>query len=390
MVQRAHTRHMSVFRNGKFYHYEIIKDGRRHRGSTGTANKQQAIAEERRQRQRLEQSYGQILEEENREQRRKTIKLAADEFLADYKLKHESVTFAVYALGHVSRLLGRSLVVEITPNVVKRYQADRLTEKAGPKTINDEVQLLIRLCGDQGILIRATLRRDKALKLALPPSPGRPYSSEEKARMLEEAKKLRTPQMHAALALDLNTGLRDKELRQIRWEQIDLLQKKALTVGKSKTDAGTGRLIPLNETALAALEAHAAWYVKRFGACRPEWFVFAFGTPLPKDPTRPITSFKTAWIKVRKNAGVKGRWHDNRHTLVTELAESGAGDEVIMSIAGHVSRAMLSRYSHVRMEAKRRALDGIAACQRAADEKRQQEIERQQQVAAVSSPVVVQ
>jgi hypothetical protein len=35
-----------------------------------------------------------------------------------------------------------------------------------------------------------------------------------------------------------------------------------------------------------------------------------------------------------------------------------------MSIAGHVSRAMLSRYSHVRMEAKRRALDEIAARQR--------------------------
>ena len=65
-----------------------------------------------------------------------------------------------------------------------------------------------------------------------------------------------------------------------------------------------------------------------------------------------------------------GRWHDNRHTLVTELAESGAGDEVIMSIAGHVSRAMLSRYSHVRMEAKWRALDEIAARQRGADEKR--------------------
>ena len=98
--------------------------------------------------------------------------------------------------------------------------------------------------------------------------------------------------------------------------------------------------------------------------------MFAFGSPLPSDPTRPITSFKTAWIKVRKEAGVKGRWHDNRHTLVTELAEGGAGDEVIMSIAGHVSRAMLSRYSHVRMEAMRRALDEIAARQRAADEKR--------------------
>ena len=61
--------------------------------------------------------------------------------------------------------------------------------------------------------------------------------------------------------------------------------------------------------------------------------------------------------------------------IVTELAESGAGDEVIMSIAGHASRAMLSRYSHVRMEAKRRALDEIAARQRTADEKRKQEIE---------------
>jgi hypothetical protein len=50
---------------------------------------------------------------------------------------------------------------------------------------------------------------------------------------------------------------------------------------------------------------------------------------------------------------------------------------------------MLSRYSHVRMEAKRRALDEIAARQRAADEKRKQEIERQQ-TALVSQSLVVQ
>jgi integrase len=381
---------MCVFKNGKFYHYEFQLDGRRHRGSTGTASKPLAIAEERRQRERLETSYSQVIEGEAREQRRKTIQFAADEFLTDYRAKHQSATFAEYALGHVSKLLGGSLVVEITPKVVKCYQADRLIEKAGPKTINDEVQLLLRLCGEQGVLIRSTLRRDKALKLPLPASPGRPYSAEEKARMLEEAAKLRTPQMHAALALDLNTGLRDKELRQIRWEQIDLVHKKALTVGKSKTEAGTGRVIPLNETAIAAMEAHAAWYTRRFGACRPEWFVFAFGSPLPADPTRPITSFKTAWIKVRQKAGVKGRWHDNRHTLVTELAESGAGDEVIMSIAGHVSRAMLSRYSHVRMEAKRRALDEIASRQRAADEKRKAEAERREQPAAASQLALVQ
>ena len=166
---------MSVFKNGKFYHYEFNLDGRRRRGSTGTANKQQAIAEERRQRERLEKSYSQVIEDEAREQQRKTIQLAADEFLDGLQSQTP--------VADVRRVCPRaceqacsasSLVVEITPNVVKRYQADRLNEKAGPKTINDEVQLLLRLCGEQGALIRATLRRDKALKLALPPSPGPP------------------------------------------------------------------------------------------------------------------------------------------------------------------------------------------------------------------------
>jgi hypothetical protein len=68
----------------------------------------------------------------------------------------------------------------------------------------------------------------------------------------------------------------------------------------------------------------------------------------------------------------------------------GAGDEVSTSIAGHVSRAMFSRYSHVRMEAKRRALDEIAARQRAADEKRKEEAERREQAAPVSQPAMVQ
>src|SRR5580693_9818431 len=122
---------MSVFKNGTNYHYEFKLDGQRQRGSTGTANKALAIAEERRQRERLEKSYSQVIEEEGREQQRKTIKLAADEFLADYRAKHQSPAFAEYALGHVSRLLGDRLVVEITPTVVKRYQADRLKEKAG-------------------------------------------------------------------------------------------------------------------------------------------------------------------------------------------------------------------------------------------------------------------
>ena len=47
---------------------------------------------------------------------------------------------------------------------------------------------LVRLCGDQGDLIRAKLRREKSLKLKTPPSPGRAYTADEKARMLAEAR----------------------------------------------------------------------------------------------------------------------------------------------------------------------------------------------------------
>jgi len=67
---------ISVFKNGWHYHYEFKLDGVRRRGSTGTANKQQAIQEERRQRERLEKSYSQVIDEESREQQRKTIEAA--------------------------------------------------------------------------------------------------------------------------------------------------------------------------------------------------------------------------------------------------------------------------------------------------------------------------
>jgi len=60
---------------------------------------------------------------------------------------------------------------------------------------------------------------------------------------------------------------------------------------------------------------------------------------------------------VKKRANVQGRLHDSRHTLITELAEGGVGDQTIMDIAGHVSRQMLKHYSHIRMEAQREALE---------------------------------
>jgi len=117
----------------------------------------------------------------------------------------------------------------------------------------------------------------------------------------------------------------------------------------------------LNADALAALVEHSKWFLKKFGTTHPLLYVFPFGKPQPTDATRSATSFKTAWAKVKEIAGVKGRWHDNRHTFITDLAERGeAADGTIMDIAGHVSHRMLKHYSHIGMEAKRRAVDSLA------------------------------
>lgn len=153
-------------------------------------------------------------------------------------------------------------------------------------------------------------------------------------------------------------GLRSGEIRNLKWLHVDL-DKKFLTVGRSKTQAGEGRTIPLNPALQSALEHHAEWYALRFGRIEPDWYLFPFGRANDLDPTRPITTIKTASSNARERAGVEGRMHDSRHTLITELSESGAGDQTIMDIVGHVSGQMLKHYSHIRMQAKRDALQAI-------------------------------
>ena len=258
----------------------------------------------------------------------------------------------------MKRLLGDRMAVDVNENSVEEYQNLRLAEEAAPKSINEEIGFLLRLMNDAGDLLRLRLRKRKLLKLRVRRTVGKAYTAEEKARMLAEAKAARSPHIYPALVLALNAGMRDREIKTLTWRQIDLARK-FLVVGESKTDAGEGRTIPLNSALETAMVEYAAWYRGRFGQLRPEWYVFPFGKPRPADPTRPVTTLKTAWNNLRERAKVTGRWHDSRHTLITELAESGASDQTIMDIAGHVSKQMLKHYSHIRMEAKRAALESI-------------------------------
>jgi integrase len=75
------------------------------------------------------------------------------------------------------------------------------------------------------------------------------------------------------------------------------------------------------------------------------------------DLTRPAGEWKKAWRVALNAAGLKYRWHDLRHTFVSRLAESPAvSEETIRSLAAHVSKVMLQRYSHIRTQAKRDAI----------------------------------
>ena len=51
--------------------------------------------------------------------------------------------------------------------------------------------------------------------------------------------------------------------------------------------------------------------------------------------------------------------HDLRHTFCTKLAEAGIPEQVMLDMMGHVSQAMLKRYSHIRLEARRRAIQAL-------------------------------
>ena len=135
-------------------------------------------------------------------------------------------------------------------------------------------------------------------------------------------------------------------------------------VPKSKTAAGTGRLIPFTRRVCACLSL----WLSRFSVEAPESFVFPFHQVgiggnsrtvgvYDVDLLRPMGSWRKAWLGACKNSGVRYRWHDLRHTFVSRLAESASvSEQTIRSLAGHVSRQMLEHYSHIRSHAKQAAI----------------------------------
>jgi len=185
---------------------------------------------------------------------------------------------------------------------------------------------------------------------------GKALSPEEENRLLEAAGKGKRRETAAVIIRALLlTGMRSGELTGATWEQVDF-QRRVFTVGRAKTSCGTGREVPMNNDLFLLLKGHAEWFTHKFGKARPEYYLFPFGKPQPTDPTRPTTTLKTVWGSVRKDAGIQCRLHDLRHTAATKMAEAGVPESTMLALLGHMSRAMLERYSHIRMAAKREAV----------------------------------
>ncbi|MBL8226967.1 MAG: site-specific integrase [Bryobacterales bacterium] len=345
-----------IYKRGKFWHMDVTVNGVRYREALDSTDRREALALEKQRVADIQQGKGSSTM--GRDFARKPFTSAADEFQAERRPHVSTRTdqFERERLKPLRRHFGEKLVMRISAADVAAYQRARLAESVSGRTINMEVGVLRR------ILRRAKRWTAIAEDVRMFPERGKPIakvlSPEDKQRLFATA--ATNPDWmvsYCAGVLSASTTCRGVELKNLRWCDVDLFQR-VLSVTRSKTEAGH-RSIPVNADAMAAF-LRLRERAEMFGSVEPEHYVFPACEHNRIDPTRPQKSFRTAWRKLTRAAGLPGfRLHDLRHQAVTELAEAGASDATLMAIAGHMSRRMLEHYSHVRLAAKREVLDRL-------------------------------
>jgi integrase len=139
--------------------------------------------------------------------------------------------------------------------------------------------------------------------------------------------------------LTMNTGLRRGEVLQLKWPDVDLLQRKVVIRGDN-AKSGKTRYVPLNDEALSMLQR---W--------RPS--AEAMGWVFPAHDGGRLTSIKTSWRRVLKNAAITDfRWHDLRHHFASRLVMKGVDLNTVRELLGHSDLSMTLRYAHLSPEHK--------------------------------------
>ena len=159
-------------------------------------------------------------------------------------------TYEIYEVAvrcHLNPALGPRLLCDIGVDTITAYQARRKAAGASARTLNKELQVLRQILKRHKLWIY--VQGDVKFE--------REHCDIGKALTREEEKKLlkacsSNALLNAVVTLALNTALRKNEIRTLRWSQIDF-EKRTVTVGRAKTQAGSGRVIPLNQPAFDAL-----------------------------------------------------------------------------------------------------------------------------------------
>ena len=262
----------------------------------------------------------------------------------------------------LAALLRQDVAYDIGPNEVGSYRERRLLrDGAAQKTVSLEIgtpraMMLHYDLDSNWSSIRKKIKLKKARNL------GRVITAVEETVLLQECRSSRSRSLYVAVVLAFETCMRYSEIRLLSWHNADLARR-VITVGKSKTDAGEGRVIPLTRAAYETLRIWAATFPDR----KPNHFVFPSeqygqGAAVYRtDPTRPIGTWKEAWEAAKRRAGVECRFHDCRHTGCSRLLDAGVSHPVVAEIMGWSSstaiRMIKDVYGHIGLSAKQRAME---------------------------------
>jgi integrase len=379
---------MALYKRKKTWWTDFSVNGQRYRHSLETTDWREAQRQEKK---LIAQSQAGKITQPGRALARMAFSVAIERFLSLRlsRLARKTIQTERERSKPLISYFGARTVQSITTDDVLCYIAHRKRAGISNATINRERDLV------RGLLVKAqrwhVLDTEELRPLKVEVGIGKALSLAEKLRLLKVAESKPEWQIaRLAATLALNTTMRGGEIRGLRWRDIDVLNK-TLTVRRSKTEAGK-RVIPLNEDAWAVVLELRERTKLLFGLePTADWYVFphAEGLRYP-DPTLPMSGWRTAWrnltriiqcaacskwqkpAEVCSNEECKAdlskiesptaglRFHDLRHHAITELAEGQASDQTIRSIAGHVSQKMLEHYSHIRLDAKRAALDALS------------------------------
>jgi integrase len=387
---------MMLYKRGDHWHLDATVDGVRYRVALETTDKREATA--RAQDKIAAIKAGKVAAVSGREFARLpfTDAVALYQQQRGGKVAERTTQFEAERLKPLIKFFGGRTLRTIKPEDVAAYQQARRQEVAG-RTVNMET----------GVLRRVLKKRKLYSVLADYPAPF-PETEREVGKVLTQEQKLHLFKVasenedwlvcYCAAVLAAWTTCRGVELRNLRWRDVDLMNK-TVTVRRSKTAAGQ-RVIPLVDEAVSALVKLQARSEALVGSAEPDHYVFPACESSDVDPTRFQKGWRTAWrslvaeaakqagdaaaeavlerrgdteqaraeaeraraAAIKPYIGVDGarlRFHDLRHQGVTELCEAGVPDSVVQAIAGHMSKKMQDHYSHVRLEAKRKALESL-------------------------------